>query len=216
MEQNAQSRVLNIGCGLKKLIGAVNVDAWDVCKPDIVWDLNKVPWPWAEDNSFDTIYAYHVMEHLPNWWEVFKECARVLKVGGILEIRVPDESSYSALSYRDHHHVFTPYSFHGVIDGNDIVAWRSNTNAWALGEEYSVPFKAKFYAQVPHKKYNWMLRWPFKKLLAFMALHMRNFIWEQVIVFEKVDINLYKNTKKTQEREQWVCRNNTNPLQNLG
>lgn len=187
MEQNVQPNILNLGCGFKKFMGGVNVDAYANCSPDILWDLNQTPWPWAEDNSFDVIYAHHVFEHMVDWWAVFKECARVLKVGGTLEIRIPDESSSTALSYRDHHHIFTPYSFHGIMEGNDIVTHRSGTNAWAIGEERTVPFKAIFYARVPHKKYLWMIRWPWKYLLSFCALHLRNFIWETIIVFQKIE-----------------------------
>ncbi len=188
MEQDAQYRVLNLGCGLNKFLGGVNVDAFEFCNPDIIWDLNEVPWPWAEDNSFDKIYAKHIFEHLVNWWMAFKECARILKVGGILEIRCPDASSDSALSYRDHVNIITPLSFHGIIDGNGIVPFRSGTNAWALMQENTIPFKAVFYARVPFKKYGWMVnRTGFRWILAFMARHMRNFIWEQIIIFEKIN-----------------------------
>lgn len=178
-------RVLNIGCGHKKFVGAVNVDAFDTCKPDIVWDLNKVPWTWAKDNEFDVIFARHVFEHLTDWWPAFSECARVLKVGGKLEIRTPDESSSTALAYRDHHHIFTAFSFHGIKDGNNIVTWRSGTNAWAITQEGTVPFKALLAAQIPFPKYTWMLH--FHWLLQFCARHMRNFIHEQVFVFERIE-----------------------------
>lgn len=184
MEQNVQCRVLNLGCGFRKFIGAVNVDAYDNCEPDVVWDLNKTPWEWAKDNEFDKIFAFHVMEHLPNWWEALSECGRVLKPGGTLEVRVPDESSSSALSYRDHHFIFTRYSFHGIADGAGILGSRAGTNAWAMTLEHSIPLKCIHYWRVPFKKYNWMLLFPW--LLGFCAHHMRNFIWEQIIIFEKI------------------------------
>lgn len=185
MEQNAKPRVLNLGCGFKKYIGGVNVDAYDSCAPDIIWDLGKTPWEWAEDESFDVIYAHHIFEHLIDWWPAFEECARVLKVGGIFEMRLPDESSSTALSYRDHHHLFTPWTFHGLQE-NHLIPYRSGTNAWAVGIEGKIPLKTIHYMQVPFPRFNWMMRWPFRRVLSFCARHMRNFIWEQVFVFEKV------------------------------
>ena len=182
--ESTNPRILNIGCGHNKFVGGVNVDAYDTCNPDITWDLNKTPWPWAKDNEYDIIYALHVFEHLDDWWAVFKECARVLRVGGKLEVRVPDESSGTALSYRDHNHVFTAHSFHGIQDGNNIVTWRSGTNAWALTQEGTVPFRAVLAGYVPFPKYEWMRH--FHWLLQFCARHMRNFIWEQVFIFEKI------------------------------
>ena len=178
------NEVLNLGCGFKHMIGVVNVDAFDICQPDVVWDLNEVPWPW-EENSIDKIYMHHVLEHLTNWWEAFEECGRVLKVGGIVEISVPDASSDSALAYRDHHQIFTPFTFHGAHDFKGE-PFRHGTNAWARMVSGSVPLKIINYEQKPFKHYNWMIRWA-PWLLRFCANHLRNFIWEQVFVFERIE-----------------------------
>lgn len=180
MGRNAAKTFLNLGCGFKKLVGAewINVDAHDVCRPDMVCDLNSFPYPWADD-SIDHIYISHVLEHIPDWWMAFTECARILKVGGTIEIRVPDESSATALTYRDHHHVFSMCSFHGVSEAP------AGTNAWAYTVKDSVPLRPESYQQVPHEKYAWMIRWcPW--LLQFCASHLRNFIHEQVFVFRKI------------------------------
>lgn len=177
-------RVLNIGCGFKKFIGAVNVDSEDCCDPDVVWDLNKTPWPF-EDNEFDTIYAHHIFEHLTNWWGAFEECGRILKPGGRVEIRVPDESSSSAMAYIDHVQTFTAFSFHGAHRG-DGKPFRHGTNAWASKMTQTVPLLFISWFQIPFHKYEWMRRWcPW--LLRFIADHMRNFIHEQVFIFEKIN-----------------------------
>lgn len=177
MAQDAHPVVLNLGCGFSKMVGAVNVDAFPICEPDVVWDLNRTPFPWA-DNSVDHIEARHVFEHLDDWWAAFIECARILKPGGTLEIRVPDESSRTAATYRDHRHVFSMVSFHGCL------GYTHGTNAWAVGEEGSVPMAMTSYQQVPFKRYNWMRYVP--GLLRFVADHMRNFIWEQRFTFQKI------------------------------
>ena len=167
---------LNLGCGTNHLENFVNVDKYG--KVDYAHDLEVFPYPW-DDNSVDEVVMNHVLEHIQPWWKAFNECARVLKPGGMLHINVPDESSKTALTYRDHHHVFSLISFHG-IQGRG-----AGTNAWAMSEVDSVPLVLEDYRQVPHKQYNWMVKWcPW--LLLFCANHMRNFIHEQRFVFRKI------------------------------
>jgi SAM-dependent methyltransferase len=167
---------LNLGCGGNRLPRHVNVDLYG--KPDVIWDLNITPYPWA-DNSVDGIEMWHTLEHLENWWGAFTECARILRPGGYLRIRVPDESSETALTYRDHRHVFSQRSFHG-IEGRV-----QGTNAWAETEAESVPLRQVSYYRVPFPEYQWMAKrcqW----LLLFCANHLRNFIWEQRFEFVKI------------------------------
>lgn len=177
---------LNLGCGFTKFVGAnwTNVDKYNICNPDMVHDLDIIPYPWP-DNTFDYIYANHVFEHLRDWWGALVECSRILKPGGHLEVRVPDESSSSALTYRDHLHVFYITSFHGIGKGRNNI-YRSGTNAWAKTIEGTVPLDLVFYHRVPHREYAWMRHWPFIHLLKFCAAHMRNFIWEQQFIFRKL------------------------------
>jgi ubiquinone/menaquinone biosynthesis C-methylase UbiE len=169
---------LNLGCGFNKKDGFVNVDAYDICRPDVVHDLNVFPYPW-EDASVDHIDIWHVLEHLDDWWGAFLECTRILKPGGTLDIRVPDESSSTALTYRDHHHVFHLVSFHGTQQSTH------GTSAWAKKVQDSVPMVLSAYHRVPWPEYHWMFRWPFQWLGNFCALHGRNFIWEQRFLFNK-------------------------------
>jgi SAM-dependent methyltransferase len=175
MEQDASQVILNIGCGAKKLIGAINVDAYG--QPDVLHDLCRFPWPF-DNASADRIVAHHVFEHLSDWWGAFMECTRILKVGGMLDMRVPHHSSDSALGYRDHLHVFTRHSFHGTE-----YASKPGTNSWAAAVDI-LPMSMTDYGVVPYKRYNWMLRWcPW--LLSFCGNHLRGFIWEQRFLWKK-------------------------------
>lgn len=178
MGTNVEPVLLNLGCGTYKRPGWINVDAYKECSPDMILDLNVTPYPW-EDNSVDAVLMTHVLEHVENWWGCFTECARILKPGGTLQINVPDESSSTALTYRDHLNVFNLASFHG------IKGRMSGTNAWAKSVEGTVPLVLEHYFRVPFKQYEWMTRWcPW--LLQFLADHSRNWIWEQQFHFRKV------------------------------
>jgi SAM-dependent methyltransferase len=179
MEPNDQPLLLNLGSGECPVPGYVNVDLYG--NPDVVWDLQKFPYPW-DDNTVDEIVMHHVLEHLPDWWSAFLECARILKPGGQLHIHVPDESSPSALTYRDHHHVFSSISFHGIQYGRG--GGKGGANSWAVEVEQTVPLTMYDYKRVPYSKYNWM-RWV-PGLLPFVADHMRGFIWGQEFHFRKI------------------------------
>jgi SAM-dependent methyltransferase len=169
-----------LGSGFNKLesdevVEWINVDAFPVCKPDVLHDLNTFPYPWA-DESIDRIVAFHVMEHIPNWWGAFNECIRILRVGGEIEVRVPHPGSDTALAYRDHLHVINLASFDGTMSGPV-----STSNAWFESQD-KIPAKLVGYFLVPWKKYAWMPNW----MLDWCAEHLRNFVWEQRIVFQKV------------------------------
>lgn len=70
------------------------VDIDEYSNPDVVFDLNNTPWPF-EDDSFDEVHAYDVLEHLgsqgdyKSFFEQFSEIYRILKPDGMLFVSVP-------------------------------------------------------------------------------------------------------------------------------
>lgn len=80
-------KILDVGCGDRKVGGAIGIDIAKLPGVDIVHDLNKFPWPF-KNNTFDEVYMLEVIEHLENTVKVMEEIYRILKKGGKLQIRV--------------------------------------------------------------------------------------------------------------------------------
>lgn len=84
---------LNLGCGAHRMEGWVNVDREAALGPDQVVDLERLPWPWADD-SVDEALLNHVLEHLGatpgSFVGVMKELWRVCRDGARVQVNVPD------------------------------------------------------------------------------------------------------------------------------
>ncbi len=83
-------KMLNLGCGNKPFEGAINHDLIKHSDHiDIAHDLNVMPWPW-EDDCFDHIIAYSVLEHIDhNLLVCMNEVWRILRPNGLLSIKLP-------------------------------------------------------------------------------------------------------------------------------
>ncbi len=89
----AEERHLHIGCGGKYLPGFVNIDANPRLRLDMWLDVrNGLPF---RDNSVDSIYSTHMMEHFypDELQRVLRECHRVLRPEGGMRIIVPSLGS---------------------------------------------------------------------------------------------------------------------------
>jgi predicted SAM-dependent methyltransferase len=84
------SKMLNLGCGGRFHEAWINLDYAPQDRRVLRHDLRE-PLPFA-DESFETIYHSHVLEHLrrDRGRALILECFRVLEPGGILRIAVPD------------------------------------------------------------------------------------------------------------------------------
>lgn len=96
--------------------GLVTLDMNPAHKPDVVWDLEKRPLPF-EDNTFDTISAFEVLEHIGrqgDWRGFFEEWSeywRILKPGGLFFGTSPHWQSPWAWGDPGHVRVVTAESF---------------------------------------------------------------------------------------------------------
>ena len=114
---------LLLGCGSTRdrRIGIEGRSGWDELvtldhnvdhKPDIVHDLEQLPYPF-EDNTFDEVHAYEVLEHLGrqgdwrSFFAQFSELWRILKPGGYLAATCPSWQSSWAWGDPSHTRVIT-------------------------------------------------------------------------------------------------------------
>lgn len=103
---------LNLGSDFDYKEGYVNLDRHEEngTHPDVIHDLNVFPYPFG-DNTFNYIYASHILEHLDNVLEVMNELHRISKPGCVIEIKVPYWTSYNTWVDITHKRAFTYNSF---------------------------------------------------------------------------------------------------------
>lgn len=123
-----EKKILHIGCGRHKIPGAVGLDITPLPGVDVVLDLDKEKLPFAE-NTFDEVYAHHVLEHLRNLADVLGELHRVCKPGAIIDILVPYYTCVGAFGDPTHVRFFTYRTLEHFAETEDKerYAWFSST-----------------------------------------------------------------------------------------
>ncbi len=111
--------ILNLGCGNKRITGAVNVDISPAVAPDVVHDLNRRPWPFDSD-TFSEVRAYDVIEHFDDVIATMEEIHRICSDGAVVKITVPHFSCANAFTDPTHRHYFGHSSFHYVTGEHEF------------------------------------------------------------------------------------------------
>lgn len=84
-----KGRGLDLGCGnLKCHPNAIGVDLHHESSAEIKSDVRDL-WMF-KDEELDFVVSSHTLEHMPDFISVLKEWKRVLKIGGVLAVAVPD------------------------------------------------------------------------------------------------------------------------------
>lgn len=114
---------IDLGCGRNKKEGFTGVDLYPDAKPDLVHDLLKYPWPWADD-SVEEFHCAHFFEHVPgpDRPRFIEEVYRCLKPGGKITIVCPYFKSCRA--YQDFSHAWPPVCEQSFLYFNKM--WRED------------------------------------------------------------------------------------------
>ena len=106
-----QSIRLNLGCGVNKQIGYMNIDKYDYGKPDLIMDLEVTPWAFKDD-EVDEVVLNHTLEHLGKdvnvFFAILKEIYRVCKNEARIKINVPHPRHDHFINDPTHVRIITP------------------------------------------------------------------------------------------------------------
>ena len=103
-------KILDLGCGKKKSLGAVGVDINPNSDADIIHNLNVFPYPF-ENSSVEYCVLDNSLEHFDNTIKVMEEIYRILKLESTCKITVPYFRSRYAYIDPTHKNFFTIDSF---------------------------------------------------------------------------------------------------------
>lgn len=118
-------------------------------KPDVVHDLEVLPYPF-EDNSFDEIHAYEVLEHTGqqgDWkffFAQFGEFYRILKPNGCMFITIPTWNSMWAWGDPSHKRVLSLASFTFLVQ-EEYTKQVGNTSMSDYRETWKGDFRPVFH-----------------------------------------------------------------------
>ena len=103
--------ILDVGCGDAQDPRANSgIDIRSYPGVEIVHDLEKFPWPIA-DNRYDRVILRYVIEHLSDAVRTMEELHRICKPGGRIEIWTPHYSHPNSYHDPTHKHHFSFGSF---------------------------------------------------------------------------------------------------------
>lgn len=102
--------ILDVGCGKRKLPGSVGIDIGRDSDADVIYDLNRFPYPFR-DSLFDAIRCDSILEHLDDLVRVMEEIHRIARPGARVDITAPYFSSVDAFTDPTHKRFFAIRSF---------------------------------------------------------------------------------------------------------
>lgn len=103
-------KILDVGCGTNKHAGAIGLDYNPRTNADVIHDLGKTPYPFADD-EFDLVVSNHVVEHVPDVMAFVTELYRVTKNGGTIRLLTPHYTNPDWANDPTHRNHFNSYSF---------------------------------------------------------------------------------------------------------
>ncbi len=112
--------ILSVGCGERPSENnVVRLDLSSEVNPDIVWNLNTIPYPF-EDNSFSEIECFDVIEHVDNIPPVLEEFHRILQPNGLIKLTTPHFSCANSFIDPTHRWHLSYFSFDYFSDEHKL------------------------------------------------------------------------------------------------
>lgn len=109
---------VNLGCGKDIRPGWVNLDCRAAAGVDVVCRVKR--WLPFRAEVFEHVVACHFFEHFADKVGIVEEVYRVLKPGGLLEVRVPKFPCGNAVEDPTHRSFWNEWSMDFVIPGNGL------------------------------------------------------------------------------------------------
>jgi SAM-dependent methyltransferase len=103
-------RTLDVGCGINKYPGAIGIDRNSRSRADVICDLDRFPYPFR-DNSFASLRAVHVIEHVSDVIRAMEEFHRVVSPSGRVLIVTPHYTDFSSFCDPTHRWHLNSFSF---------------------------------------------------------------------------------------------------------
>ena len=103
-------RILDVGCGINKVPGAIGIDRNARSRADVVCDLDRFPYPFRDD-SFDELRAVHVIEHVSDVLRTIEEFHRLVRRDGKIYIVTPHYTDFSSFCDPTHKSHLNSFSF---------------------------------------------------------------------------------------------------------
>lgn len=140
----AHGRIVDIGCGRGLFLDVMRRRGWIVAGVEFneetaanaseAYGITVIPETGMRerfpDAGFDVVTLYHVLEHTYRPAEILRECARLLRKGGLLVVAVPNLSGLQASFGKKHwFHLDPPYHLHHFSEEGLIGLLRKNSFA---------------------------------------------------------------------------------------
>jgi SAM-dependent methyltransferase len=103
-------RTLDVGCGINKFPGAIGIDRNPRSRADVICDLDRFPYPFR-DNSFSSLRAIHVIEHVSDVIRAMEEFHRVSAPNGRVLLVTPHYTDFSSFCDPTHRWHLNSFSF---------------------------------------------------------------------------------------------------------
>ena len=113
------TKILDVGCGTNKTVGAIGLDNNPRTGADVIHDLGEIPYPFP-DSEFDLIVSNHVVEHVPDVMAFIAELHRITRPGGRIRLLTPHYTNPDWASDPTHRNHINSYTFNTFLPGRQV------------------------------------------------------------------------------------------------